>query len=306
MSKPTLVVLAAGMGSRYGGLKQIDPVGEHGELIIDYSVYDAVKAGFERVVFIINHGIKDDFDEAIGKPLSKHIETQYVYQQLDSALPAGFSIPQGRVKPWGTGQALLCCEDVLDGPFAVINSDDYYGPSAFSQIYGYLRDCDAGKTAFAMVGYILRNTLTDNGSVARGVCQTENGSLSGIIERTMIVKTPEGAAYSEDAGATFTPLDADSTVSMNFWGLTPAIFPYLRRQFDDFLMKEVLKDPLKAEIYIPNVVGAMIERGQAAVKVMQSADRWYGVTYKEDKLAVQAAMARLAKEGRYPRPLWKG
>lgn len=304
MNKPTLVVLAAGMGSRYGGLKQMDPVGKNGEIIIDYSIYDAVKAGFSRVVFIINHKIQAEFDEIIGKPLSKHVETAYVYQELDSLLPADFVIPNERVKPWGTGQAILCCKDVLDGPFAVINSDDYYGPHAYEYMYKFLKNCDPAKMDFSMVGYILENTLTENGSVARGVCQTEDGYLTGIIERTMIVKTPDGAAYSEDGGTTFTPLDAQSTVSMNFWGLTPAVFPYLENQFRQFLDEEVPQNPLKSEIYIPNVVGTLLKEKAATVKVMQSADRWHGVTYREDKPLVEAAIAQLTDSGLYPEKMW--
>lgn len=304
MVKPTLVVLAAGMGSRYGGLKQIDPVGAQGEIIIDYSIYDAVKAGFGRVVFIINRALHDDFDEIIGKPLSKYVETAYVYQEMDAMLPPGYAVPEGRVKPWGTGQAILCCREVLDGPFAVINSDDYYGPSAFEQIYGALQNCDAARTDFSMVGYRLTNTLTDHGSVARGVCQTQDDFLTGIVERTMVVKTPDGAAYSEDGGKTLVPLAADTTVSMNFWGLTPAIFPYLEQQFNDFLQIEVPQNPQKAEIYIPNVIGKMLDQKQARVHVLRSADRWYGVTYKEDKPRVVEAMRRLTESGLYPAHLW--
>lgn len=304
MRKPTLVVLAAGMGSRYGGLKQIDPVGKNGEIIIDYSIFDAVKAGFSRVVFIINENIRDDFDEVIGKPLSRYVETEYVFQQIDKLLPDGFAIPEGRVKPWGTGHALLCCKEVLDGPFALINADDYYGPSAFRQIYEALEQADAAASDFSMVGYILKNTLTDYGSVARGICETQNGYLTGIVERTMVLKTEDGAAYSEDGGSTLVPLDPDSTVSMNFWGLTPAVFPYLETRFAEFLQTEVAQNPLKAELYIPNVVGEMVARDLATVRVMQSADRWYGVTYREDKPMVVEAMAKLTQSGLYPEKLW--
>ncbi len=303
MQKPTLVVMAAGMGSRYGGLKQIDPVGKHGEIIMDYSLYDAIQAGFEKVVFIINHRIEADFMEVMGKRIEKHMEVRYVFQQPDTMLPKGFTIPEGRVKPWGTAHALLCCKDVVHEPFAAINADDYYGRHAFSVLYDYLAQCgdQGGVHDFSMVGYLAKNTLTDHGSVARGVCETnERGELVNIVERLQIVKTPEGPAYTEDGGQTYTHFPEDNLVSMNFFGFTPELFPELERRFPIFLDEAIRVNPLKGEFLIPREVGMLLQAGRAKVRVLSSPDRWYGVTYREDKPEVHAALVRMTDEGAYP------
>ena len=302
--KPTLVVLAAGMGSRYGGMKQIDPVGQNGEIIMDYSIYDALQAGFGKVVFIINRKFRADFDEKVANRVAPFVDIEYVYQDLD-ALPEGFAVPEGREKPWGTAHALLCCADVVKEPFAVINADDYYGKDAFVKIAEFLGGCDDMKsTDFAMVGYEILNTLTENGSVARGVCETENGFLTDVVERTHIVKGENGPKFSEDGGETFTDLPADATVSMNFWGFTSAIFDAIRARFDGFFRETVPANPMKAEMYIPGVVGEMLQAKEGTVKVLTSGDKWHGVTYREDKPAVMQAMKELTESGAYPADLW--
>lgn len=304
--EPVLVIMAAGMGSRYGGLKQIDPVGSNGELIIDFSIYDALKAGFKKIVFIIKKEIEADFKEVIGDRISKQCEVAYVYQDLNN-LPKGFEKPADRVKPWGTGHAILSCQGVVDGPFAVINADDYYGSHAFQVIYDYLKDAqDDDKYRYVMVGYMLENTLTDNGHVARGVCSTDNaGYLTGIKERTRIEKKDGGAAYTEDDGATWTMIPAGSTVSMNMWGFTESILPELNNRFAAFLEENLPQNPLKCEYFLPDVVGTLLKEDKATVKVLKSADRWYGVTYKADKPVVVAAIQKLKDEGRYPEKLWE-
>ena len=306
--KPVLVVMAAGMGSRYGGLKQIDPVGSQGEAILDYSLYDAYEAGFETAVIIIKEAIKKDFMETVGQRLKKcPMEIRYAYQELEK-IPEGFSIPEGRQKPWGTSHAVLCAREEIDGaPFAVINSDDYYGKSAFKVIYDYL--CNAKDTEvkdYCMVGYLLGNTVTDNGSVARGVCQADsNGNLADIVERTKIEKYAGGIHFTEDDGATWEDLTADTIVSMNMWGFTPSFLDTLRDRFPEFLQEMVPGNPMKAEYLLPRTVDAMLKAGQATVKVLKSADRWYGVTYAADKPMVVAALASLREEGKYPDGLWK-
>lgn len=305
--EPVLVIMAAGMGSRYGGLKQMDPVGSNGELIIDFSIYDALKAGFKKIVFIIKKEIEEDFKEVIGDRISKLCEVDYVYQDLNN-LPEGFTKPADRVKPWGTGHAILSCLGTVDGPFAVINADDYYGSHAFQVIYDYLKDAqDDDKYRYVMVGYMLENTLTDNGHVARGVCSTDaEGYLTGIKERTRIEKKDGGAAYTEDDGATWTTIPAGSTVSMNMWGFTESILPELNNRFAAFLEANMEKNPLKCEYFLPDVVGSLLGEDKATVKVLKSADRWYGVTYKADKPVVVAAIQKLKDEGRYPENLWEG
>lgn len=302
MEKPTLVVLAAGMGSRYGGLKQIDPVGPHGEIIIDYSLYDAMQAGFEKVVFIINHNIENDFKEVIGKRVAKKMEVGYVYQQLDSMFPAGMTPPKDRVKPWGTSHAILCCKDAVKGPFGIINADDYYGKSAYKVLYDRLKAAkDGEKYDFCMVGYVLENTLTDAGSVARGVCVSdEKHNLVDIVERLKIYKTPDGAAYTEDDGKTFVKIPAGSPVSMNMWGFTPSLFGELEARFPAFLKNAFEKNPLKAEMLIPNEVGALLKEGKATVEVLSSPDRWFGVTYREDKPVVMEDLKKMTDAGVYP------
>ena len=306
MKKPILVVMAAGMGSRYGGLKQIDPVGQHGEVIIDYSLFDARRAGFETVVFIIKHEIEKEFKEAIGNRMEKHMEVRYAFQQLDN-LPEGYSVPEGRTKPWGTSHAILSAADVIDGPFAVINADDYYGPEAFKVIYDYLSTHqDDAVYEYSMVGYLLKNTVTENGHVARGVCVTDSeGYLASVTERTKIATYEGGIHFTEDDGATWTDVPADTPVSMNLWGFDPSFVGELKTRFVPF-MQELpnTANPLKTEYLLPTVVGQMLAEGSAQVTVLHSADKWYGVTYKEDKPGVVAALAQKVAEGLYPTPLW--
>ncbi|MDO4275512.1 MAG: sugar phosphate nucleotidyltransferase [Eubacteriales bacterium] len=307
MKKPVLVVMAAGMGSRYGGLKQIDPIDSEGHIIIDFSIYDAVKAGFEKVVFIIKKENEADFKEAIGDRLSRQIEVEYVYQDLNN-LPEGYEVPEGRVKPWGTGHAVLSCMGTVDGPFAVINADDYYGSHAFKMAYDFLaenEDTD-GLYQYMMVGYKLENTLTDNGHVARGVCVTdEEGHLVKINERTHIEKREGGAAYTEDDGASWTEIPEGSTVSMNMWGFSASILGELKDRFAKFLDENLEKNPLKCEYFLPFVVDELLNEKKASVKVLKSMDKWYGVTYKEDKPVVVAAIQKLKDEGLYPQKLWE-
>ncbi|WP_349668384.1 sugar phosphate nucleotidyltransferase [Lacrimispora sp.] len=304
--KPVLVIMAAGMGSRYGGLKQIDSIDAYGNKIIDYSIFDAVQAGFETVVFIIKKAIEKEFRENIGDRIAAHVNVEYVYQELDH-LPAGYQVPEGRVKPWGTGHAILCCQDVIDGPFAVINADDYYGKSAFVSIYNQLSEIsDSEKYQYTMVGYRLYNTLTENGHVARGVCTiSEDGKLADIHERTRIEKQGDKAKFTEDDGKTWTELGEDTVVSMNMWGFTKSIIKELDERFAVFLDKELPGNPLKCEYFLPFVVDELLKEYKAEVTVLKSVDRWYGVTYKEDKETVVNAIRELKKTGIYPERLWE-
>ena len=306
MKKPVLVVMAAGMGSRYGGLKQIDPVDSQGHIIMDFSIYDAVKAGFEKVIFIIKKENEADFKAAIGDRMSKVIQVEYVFQDLHN-LPEGYQIPEGRVKPWGTGHAILSCLGTVDAPFAVINADDYYGSHAFQMIYDYLTTHeDDEKYRYTMVGYVLENTLTENGHVARGVCVTdENSYLQEINERTHIEKRGQETAYTEDDGATWTVIPEGSTVSMNMWGFTESILGELKNRFAKFLDENLEKNPLKCEYFLPFVVDELLNEGKATVQVLRSLDKWYGVTYKEDKPVVVAAIQALKDKGLYPEKLWE-
>lgn len=306
MKKPVLVVMAAGMGSRYGGLKQVDPVGNHNQLIIDYSIYDARRAGFETVVFVIKHEIEDTFKAAIGDRLSKVINVKYAYQQLDD-LPEGYSVPEERVKPWGTAHAILAARKVVDGPFAVVNADDYYGPEGFKKIYDYLESHpdQPGCYEFAMVGYLLGNTVTENGHVARGICEEDSENyLTRVTERTRIEKDGADARFTEDDGATWTHLSGNTIVSMNLWGFTRSFLTEAEARFPAFLDRTLKDDPIKGEYFLPSVVSALIGEGKARVKVLRSRDRWYGVTYHEDKPVVVAAIARMTQEGLYPANLW--
>ena len=306
MKKPVLVIMAAGMGSRYGGLKQIDPVDEHGHMIIDFSLYDAKQAGFEKVVFIIKKENEEIFKEVIGSRIAEYMEVAYVFQDLQN-IPEGFTVPEGRVKPWGTGHAVLSCIDIVDGPFAVINADDYYGRKAFQVIYDYLASHeDDDKYRYTMVGYRLENTVTDNGHVARGICTTnEAGELIAIHERTRIEKHADGIAYTEDEGATWTTVPGNTLVSMNMWGFTESILKELQKHFPAFLEKGIKENPLKCEYFLPEVVSGLLADGKATVAVLSSTDKWYGVTYKEDKPVVVAAIRSMKDNGIYPEKLWE-
>ena len=304
--KPVLVVMAAGMGSRYGGLKQIDPVGSCGEAILDYSVYDAHEAGFETVIIIIKEAIKKDFMETVGARLQKApVEIRYAYQELDK-LPEGYTVPEERTKPWGTSHAVLCAKEAIDGaPFAVINADDYYGKSAYRVIFDTLsKAADGEKYDYCMVGYELGKTVTDNGSVARGVCCIdENGSLSHVVERTKIEKYEGGIHFTED-GENWEDLPEDTIVSMNMWGYTPSFLDEVEKRFSAFLDKTLAENPAKGEFYLPTVVQALLQEDKATVKVLTSHDKWYGVTYAADKPQVVAALREKAAEGLYPDSLW--
>jgi len=306
MKKPVLVILAAGMGSRYGGLKQMDPVDEQGHKIIDFSIYDAKQAGFETVIFIIKKEMEADFIECVGDPISKHMEVKYVFQELTD-VPEDFAIPEGRVKPWGTTHALMCCKNVIDGPFMVINADDYYGKNGYKLLYDFLTTTeDDEKWHYAMVGYELGKTLTDKGSVTRGVCKRdENDFLTGIIEQKMLVKTKDGAAYSNDEGATFIPIDVKTPVSMNMWGFGVSVIPAFEKALNNFFANEVAKNPMKAECLIPTEVDVLLKENVASVKVLTSSDQWFGVTYKEDKPYVVESIKKLKDAGEYPEYLWK-
>ena len=301
--KPVLVVMAAGMGSRYGGLKQIDPVGSCGEAILDFSLFDAHEAGFETAVIIIKEAIREDFMSTVGKRLEHApIEVRYAYQELHK-LPAGYTVPEGRTKPWGTSHAVLCArEEIGDAPFAVINADDYYGKSAFRTIYSYLSNARDGETYdYCMVGYELGKTVTDNGSVARGVCQTDGeGNLTGIHERTRIEKYPGGIHYTEDGGESWTDLKEDTTVSMNMWGFTSSFLQEISDRFPAFLDAALSGNAGKAEFFLPSNVSALLKAGKARVKVLRSQDKWYGVTYAADKPLVVQALHDMTRQGLYP------
>lgn len=305
MKKPVLVIMAAGMGSRYGGLKQIDPVDDEGHIIIDFSIYDAMRAGFEKVIFIIKKENEADFRECIGNRVAEKMQVEYVFQDLHD-LPEGYKVPEGRVKPWGTGHAVLSCLSVIDGPFAVINADDYYGREAFQLIYDFLSTHqDEEKYQYVMVGYYLKNTLTENGHVARGVCTAdENGKLTSIVERTRIEKRTDGPAYTEDEGKTWVNLPQDSIVSMNMWGFTASMLAELKERFANFLERNLAKNPLKCEYFLPFVVDELLKEDRAEVTVLKSADRWYGVTYKGDKPIVVEAIRKLKEAGLYPEGNW--
>ena len=303
--KPVLVVMAAGMGSRYGGLKQIDPVGSCGEAILDYSVYDAHEAGFDTVVIIIKEAIRKDFMETVGARLAKSpVEIRYAYQELDK-LPQGYAVPEGRVKPWGTCHAVLCGKDAIDGaPFAVINADDYYGKDAFRTIYQYL-STNEDPNGYCMVGFELGKTVTEHGSVARGVCVTDSeGWLTQVDERTRIEKYEGGIHYTED-GETWVDLPEDTIVSMNMWGFMPGFLEALEAGFPAFLDKALVENPMKGEYFLPFMVDQLIQSGKAGVKVLSSHDKWYGVTYAADKPVVVAALKGMTEAGLYPDGLWK-
>ena len=303
MEKPILVVMAAGMGSRYGGLKQIDPVGSCGEAILDYSIYDAHEAGFDTVVIIIKKAIEKDFMETVGARLKKApVEIRYAFQELDK-LPAGYTVPEDRVKPWGTSHAVLCARDAIgNAPFAVINADDYYGKSAFKVIYDYLSThSDTDKYSYCMVGYEVSKTVTENGSVARGVCETdENDYLTKVTERTKIEKYADGIHFTEDGGETWTELAPDTKVSMNLWGFTPGFLQEIENRFPAFLDQAIIAKNPKAEFFLPTTVSELLAENKAVVKVLHSPDKWYGVTYAADKAVVVDAMQKFTQQGLYP------
>lgn len=304
MKRPILVVMAAGMGSRYGGLKQIDPVGGHGEAILDYTLFDARRAGFETVVFIIKHEIEEAFKATVGARVAKSgMEIRYAFQQLEK-LPAGYTVPEGRVKPWGTAHAILTAEQAIgSAPFAVINADDYYGPQGFKLVYDYLSShADGDRYAWSMVGFLLGNTVSANGSVSRGVCVTdENSNLVSVTERTCIEPYDGGIHYTEDGGANWTDLPADTVVSMNLWGFTPGYVAEAKAGFVAFLKENLPVNPLKCEYYLPSVVTAALQRGDADVHVLTSPDKWHGITYREDKPELVAALRRMSEDGLYPK-----
>ena len=302
MNKPTLVIMAAGLGSRFGGCKQITPVDDRGHAIIDYSIYDALRAGFGRIVCVIKPEMEADFRAAIGDRIAKHAELVYAYQTLDR-LPEGFTVPEGRVKPWGTAHAVLCAADAIEGDFAAINADDYYGPGAFHLACDFLAAPHDGGD-HAMVGYRIENTLTENGHVSRGVCSVdENGMLRSIDERLRIEPREGGAAFTED-GENYSFIPAGTKVSMNLWAFRHGILDEMKQRFVNFLNTNAVENPLKAEFYLPSVPDALIREGRASVRVLETGERWYGVTYREDLEKVQAAMAELRRSGVYPEKLW--
>ncbi len=301
-TRPTLVVLAAGIGSRYGGLKQIDPVGPNGEILIDYSIYDAVKAGFGKLVFVIRHYFESAFREKIGSKFDNLAETAYAYQEIDACIN-GFEPPQDRDKPWGTGHAVLVAGDLIDGPFAVINADDYYGPASFKTMAQSLAGKDLSSNDYAMVGYTLRDTLSEYGPVSRGVCQCDEGMyLRRVIERKKVEKTAAGARYFDEDGTEHL-LSGDEIVSMNLWGFQPSIFRHLESHLRRFLKEQ--GGEKNAELYIPTVVDGLIEKGKATVKVLRTNDVWFGVTYRRDAAIAAGCIRRLIYQGLYPENLWE-
>jgi hypothetical protein len=303
--QPALIIMAGGIGSRYGGLKQVEPIGPNGEIVIDYAIYDALRAGFGKVIFVIRREIEEIFRERIGRKIEQHADTSYVFQDIEN-IPPGFSVPEGRKKPWGTGHAVLSCKGVVDRPFAVINSDDFYGPGAFTALADFLTkasDPPAGPYEYAMVGYVLRNTLSDHGSVARGVCEvTEDGFLAGVKEHTRI-QPLDGAIQTSENGSDWTPISGDRLVSLNTWGFTPSFIGELETRFPVFLEANA-SNLEKAEYFLPGVVNDLLQEGRARVKVLPVAEKWFGVTYPEDRPAVQEAIRERVRHGIYPEKLW--
>ena len=304
MKKPILLIMAAGMGSRFGGLKQIEPIDEQGHVIIDYSIFDAKRAGFEKIVCIIKPEIEADFEERVGKRIRPFVNLEYAYQTPDK-LPAGFSVPEGRVKPWGTAHAILCAKDKLDAPFAVLNADDFYGADAFRKIYDFLAQ-DRGPGDYAMVAYQLGNTLSDYGSVARGVCEVdENGKLQSLTERLKIVKAGDAAAFTEDDGATWQPLAFDTPVSMNLFGLQPSVLDEFEGRFPAWLAENLPKNPMKCEYLLPRILDDLMHEGKVTIDMLTTTARWHGVTNRPDLPILQAAIKQMQDEGTYPVELWK-
>lgn len=303
--KPTLVIMAAGMGSRYGGLKQVDKITDAGEILLDFSLYDAMMAGFDRVVFVIREEHRDIFRELVDERAGRFMEVQYAYQRLDD-VPEGFTVPEGREKPWGTSHAVLACRDLIHGPFAVINADDYYGAGAFATIYDYLTTHkDEDVYSYCMVAYRLKNTITENGHVTRGVCEKdEKGFLHEITERMKIMRRPEGIAYEEEDGS-WTVMEDDTPVSMNFWGFSESFIEELKKDAVNFFEAKVAQNPLKSEFLLPMSVDRLIKAGKARVEVLDSQDKWCGVTYKEDREEVKNRLQARKDKGEYPEKLWK-
>ena len=303
--EPTLVIMAAGMGSRYGGLKQMDPITKEGEILLDFSLYDGVRAGFKKVVFIIKKEIEADFRPLVEGRSSEYIDVAYGFQEIEE-LPDGYSVPEGREKPWGTSHAVLVAKDLIDGPFCVINADDYYGPAAFEKAYNYLKNAkDDDIYRYAMVGYEVQNTLTDKGTVTRGVCEVnKEGYLSHITERGKIKWQGEAVVFTEDEGATWENIPIGTTVSMNCWLFTESFLDVLEKGFTGFLKEDLPKNPLKSEWLLPRSVDHLLVEGKATVEVLKSVDQWYGVTYQEDRDMVMNAMEKLKEDGLYPRELW--
>lgn len=300
MKKPILVVLAAGMGSRYGGIKQMEPMGMSGEKILDFSVFDALEAGFEHIVFILNHAIQEDFKKLVGKAIEQHAKVSYVIQDLHD-LPAGIAVPEGRTKPWGTSHAVYSAREYLDVPFAVINADDFYGKDAFHKMYHFLTETAEVEEEYAMIGYLLKNTVTDQGSVSRGVCETEDGTLRRITERLKIEKTDRGI-YDNTAESVL--LDGDAVVSMNFFGFKPNFVKEIARRMSEYLQTELQTNPIKCEYYLPLAVDALIQEKKVNVKVIPTVEKWYGVTYAEDRKVVAEALKKMVEDGKYPKILW--
>ncbi len=303
MKNPILVIMAAGLGSRFGGLKQIAAVDDMRQSIIDYSMYDAVQAGFSKIVFIIKPDMKEAFDLAVGRRVASHVQVEYAYQTLD-ALPRGFSVPEGRQKPWGTAHAVLCAKEQIDDCFAVINADDFYGRTAFQSIYDFLKETRP-ENQHAMVGYRIENTLTENGSVARGICEVDGqGMLKGVVERVHVEPRPGGAAFTEDGGTTFTFVPDGTTVSMNLWGFQHSILSEIEARFSAFLEANLPLNPLKCEYFLPLIPNQLLAEKKVDVKVLNTHEKWFGVTYQEDMQRVQEAIGAMRANGFYPSKLW--
>jgi NDP-sugar pyrophosphorylase family protein len=304
MKKPILLIMAAGMGSRFGGPKQIEPIDEHDHVILDFSVFDAIRAGFEKVVLIIKKEMEQDFEERVGKRIRPHVQLEYAFQSLDK-LPEGYAIPEGRVKPWGTAHAILCAKDKLDAPFAVLNADDFYGADAYKKIYQFL-SAEHAESEYAMVGYQLGNTLSDFGSVARGVCEIgPDGKLVTLTERLKIEKRDGAAAFTEDDGATYTPLALDTLVSMNLFGLQRNVLDEFENRFPAFLDENLPKNPLKCEYLLPRVLDTLMQEGKISIEVLETSARWHGITNRPDLPILKAAIRKMKDEGQYPEELWK-
>ena len=298
--KTSLVVLAAGLGSRFGGLKQMAPIGPNQEAILEFSAYDAIQAGFQQIVFIIRKEMEADFKELIGDKIAKHIEVKYVFQSLDSVLPEGYVRDENRSKPWGTGHAMLCVKDVVDGPFAIINADDFYGRGSYQLVHDYLLTHQENPV---LIGYTLENTITENGSVTRGICEAKDGILQSVKERRQIEYVEDGIAYFEND--VWTKVDGKSLVSMNMWGFYPSIFEKLEKGFIQFLNEKVPLDPLKSEFLIPIFIDDMISKKAIQVQLLGSEEKWFGVTYQEDRPKVKEGISAYVEAGLYPTDLWK-